>query len=115
MAGGFVYMMSNRRYGTLYVGVTSDLARRAWEHREGVVPGFTRTYALHRLVWYEAHSAIQGAIQREHNMKHWPRRWKTALVDDMNPGWEDLFGQLWGRLEVNPAWLPSIDGSADLN
>jgi len=89
--GGFVYIMANKRYGTTYVGVTSDLPRRVWEHREGVVPGFTQRYALHHLVWYEAHETIQSAIQREHNMKHWRRQWKTALVDAMNPDWQDLY------------------------
>ena len=90
----YVYIMSNKRYGTIYVGVTSDLARRVWEHREGVIPGFTRDHGLHQLVWYEVHDAIITAIQREHNIKHWPRRWKTALVDAMNPAWEDLYEQL---------------------
>ena len=90
----YVYMMSNKRYGTLYVGVTNDVVRRAWEHREGVLPGFTSRYGLHDLVWYEEHASIVEAIQREHNLKHWPRRWKTALVDAMNPNWDDLFPTL---------------------
>lgn len=87
-------MMSNRRYGTLYVGVTSDLVRRAWEHREGILPGFTSRYSLRELVWYEHHESIVAAIQREHNIKHWPRRWKTGLVDRMNPEWNDLYPML---------------------
>ena len=87
----YVYIMSNKRYGTIYVGVTSDIVRRAWEHREGIYPGFTDRYGLHDLVWYEVHESIIDAIKREHAMKHWPRRWKTALVDAMNPQWEDLF------------------------
>ena len=91
---GYVYIMANGRYGTIYVGVTSDLARRAWKHREGILPGFTRRHHLHDLVYYELHDAITGAIQREHNMKHWPRRWKTALVDGMNPDWDDLYATL---------------------
>jgi putative endonuclease len=92
--GGCVYIMANKRYGTIYVGVTADLARRTWEHREGVLPGFTRRYNVHELVYYEMHGTITGAIQREHNMKHWPRRWKTALVDGMNPYWDDLYPTL---------------------
>jgi putative endonuclease len=90
----YVYMMSNKRYGTLYVGVTGDLPRRVWEHREGRLPGFTKRYGLTMLVYCEAHDSISAAIQREHNIKHWPRRWKTELVDAMNPEWRDLYGDL---------------------
>ena len=86
--GAYVYIMSNKRYGTIYVGY------RAWEHREEMLPGFTSRYHLHDLVWFEEHGSIVEAIQREHNMKHWPRRWKTALVDEMNPEWEDLYPRL---------------------
>jgi putative endonuclease len=89
--GAYVYIMANKRYGTIYVGVTSDLVRRTWEHREGIIPGFTSRYSLHELVYYEMHGSIVEAIQREHNLKHWPRRWKTALVDGMNPNWDDLY------------------------
>jgi putative endonuclease len=85
------YIMANKRYGTIYVGVTTDLVRRAWEHREGILPGFTSRYKLQELVYYEIHESVVDAIQREHNMKHWPRRWKTALVDGMNPDWDDLY------------------------
>jgi putative endonuclease len=94
MDRAYVYIMSNKRYGTIYVGVTNDIVRRAWEHREGVQAGFTRRYGLKVLVWYEEHGSIIDAIQREHNMKHWPRRWKTKLVDEMNPEWSDLFPTL---------------------
>jgi putative endonuclease len=87
-------MMAGKRYGTIYVGVTSDLSRRAWEHKEGIVPGFTRRYRVHDLVWFEWHDTIEGAIQREHNLKHWPRRWKTQLVDSVNPEWNDLYPAL---------------------
>ncbi len=89
--GGFVYIMATKRYGTIYVGVTSDLPRRVWQHKNNVVPGFTKTYKVHDLVYYEAHDRIETAIQREHNLKHWPRRWKTALIDGMNPDWNDLY------------------------
>ena len=94
MQGRWVYIVANRRDGTLYVGVTSDLARRAWEHREGVLHGFTRKYRLKRLVWVEHHEDIRTAIQRERNIKHWPRAWKLDLILTQNPEWSDLFNQL---------------------
>jgi putative endonuclease len=94
MKGGWVYIVTNRPNGTLYVGVTSDLARRAWEHREGVADGFTKRYALKRLVFFEHHSDMRSAIQREKNMKHWPRTWKVRQILAQNPGWEDLYNLL---------------------
>ena len=94
MAGGWVYIVTNRPNGTLYVGVTSDLPRRIWEHREGVIDGFTRRYGLKRLVWCEAHETIQSAIQREKTMKHWPRAWKVRLILAANPEWADLYDRL---------------------
>ena len=94
MLGGWVYIVTNRPNGALYVGVTSDLARRLWEHREGVADGFTKKYGLKRLVWAERHDDIQSAIQREHNLKHWPRAWKVQLILAGNPGWNDLHDQL---------------------
>jgi putative endonuclease len=94
MNGAWVYIMTNRPNGTLYTGVTSDLARRVWEHREGMAEGFTKRYGLKRLVYFEAHSKIQSAIQREHNMKHWPRTWKVRLILAANPRWDDLYDQL---------------------
>jgi putative endonuclease len=89
--GGWVYMMTNRPNGTLYVGVTSDLERRAGEHREGLIEGFTRRYGLKRLVYAERHEDIRTAIQRERNMKHWPRAWKLDLILQQNPDWNDLY------------------------
>lgn len=91
---GWVYIMANKRYGTLYVGVTSDLPRRVWEHRTHVIPGFTSRYQLQMLVYYEPYQSISDAIQREKNIKHWPRRWKTELVDSTNPNWDDLYWSL---------------------
>ena len=88
--GGWVYIMTNRPNGTLYVGVTSDLARRVYEHREGLIDGFTKRYGLKRLVYFEPFDSIKDAIQRESNMKHWPRAWKARLILDANPGWADL-------------------------
>ena len=92
--GGWVYIMSNRRNGTLYVGVTSGLSRRVWEHREGLIDGFTKRYALKRLVYYEWHDDIRLAIERETTMKHWPRAWKVRLIHGMNPDWDDLYDTL---------------------
>jgi putative endonuclease len=89
-----VYMMASRRYGTIYIGVASDLARRAWEHREGLIPGFTKRYGCKRLVWYEPHESIVVAIQREKSMKRWPRDWKTNLIERENPHWTDLYDTL---------------------
>jgi len=94
MAGGFVYIMSNRRDGILYVGVTNDLMRRAYEHRSGLVKGITQRYGLKRLVYFEAFDDIRLAIQREKAMKHWPRAWKVRLINGFNQGWDDLFDPL---------------------
>ena len=94
MPGGWVYIMTSRPNGILYVGVTSDIARRAWEHREGIVDGFTKQYGLKRLVYAERHEDIRIAIQREHNIKHWPRAWKVRLIVADNPDWDDLYDRL---------------------
>ena len=91
---GWVYMMSNRRNGTLYVGVTDDLARRAWEHRSGAIEGFTRKYGLKKLVFAEAHDDMRTARQREQNIEHWPRAWKVRLIHGLNPEWDDLYDTL---------------------
>jgi putative endonuclease len=86
--------MTNRPNGTLYTGVTNDLARRSWEHRDGVVDGFTKRYGLKRLVYAERHDDICSAIQREKTMKHWPRAWKVRLILTDNPDWDDLYDRL---------------------
>ena len=86
--------MTNRPFGTLYIGVTSDNARRAWEHREAERPGFTSRYALNRLVYAERHEDIVTAIRRETSLKRWPRGWKLDLIESRNPGWEDLFERI---------------------
>ena len=80
MKGGWVYILTNRPNGILYVGVTNDLIRRVYEHRTGAVPGFTKRYGLKSLVYFEAYDEIQTAIQREHTMKHWSRTWKVRLI-----------------------------------
>jgi putative endonuclease len=89
--GGWVYIMTNRPSGTLYVGVTNDIARRAWEHRDGSGSGFTARYGLTRLVYIERHEDIETAIRREKRLKHWPRSWKLDLIETGNPGWDDLY------------------------
>ena len=88
---GYVYMLCNKRYGTLYVGVTSDLVKRVWEHKQHVVPGFTTKYAVDRLVWFENHESIEEAITREKQIKEWRRGWKVNLIQAMNPEWRDLY------------------------
>ena len=94
MAGGWIYFVSNRPDGILYTGVTGDLPRRAYEHREGLVKGFSKRYGLKRLVYYERFDDIRDAIQREKNIKHWPRAWKVRLLQTMNPNWDDLYDTL---------------------
>ncbi|MCK7473552.1 MAG: GIY-YIG nuclease family protein [Rhodopseudomonas palustris] len=91
MAGGYVYVLTNWPNGILYVGVTSDLVRRVYQHREGFVDGFTKRYGLKRLVYFEHFEDIRTAIQREHNIKHWPRAWKVRMILATNPSWDDLF------------------------
>jgi putative endonuclease len=90
MKPGYVYIMANRKNGTIYIGVTSDLVKRVWEHRNGVVPGFTKRYGCKLLVWYEAFDDIQQARQRELQMKEWNRAWKIRLIEETNLDWEDL-------------------------
>jgi len=91
MRGGWVYIVTNKPNGILYVGVTSDIGRRAFEHRSGMIDGFTKRYGLNRLVYMERFEDIRGAIQREKNIKHWPRAWKAQLILAQNPDWRDLF------------------------
>jgi putative endonuclease len=86
--------MTKRVYGTLYVGVTNDLGRRAWEHREGLLEGFTKKYQLKLLVYYEAFDSIADAIHREKRLKHWNRAWKVALIEQLNASWDDLYSTL---------------------
>jgi putative endonuclease len=89
-----VYILSNRRYGVLYVGVTDNLIRRASEHRQKFVPGFTSTYGVIRLVYFETYSSILEARAREHSLKRWRRAWKLKLLDQFNPEWRDLADEL---------------------
>ena len=94
MASGICYIMTNRLRGVLYTGVTTDIGRRAWEHREGLIDGFTSRYGLTRLVFYEEYPLFMDAVQREKNIKHWSRRWKIELIEKVNPKWDDLFETL---------------------
>lgn len=94
MKCGYVYIMASKRNGTLYIGVTSDLVKRAWEHREGVVAGFTRKHGCKLLVWYEVQSDLQEARRRELQMKKWKRQWKLRSIELMNPDWQDLYATL---------------------
>src|SRR5438309_7279889 len=87
----WVYVMASRRNGTLYIGVTNDIVRRTWEHREGLLPGFTRNYNVKMLVWYEPFENISAAIHREDRLKKWKRRWKLELIEQRNPQWRDLY------------------------
>ena len=91
---GYTYILASKKGGTLYTGVTSDLPRRVWEHREGLTPGFTSLYGVKRLVWYEEFSWVIDAIAREKAIKSWPRAWKIALIEEQNPDWRDLTSQL---------------------
>ena len=86
-----VYMLASRRLGTLYVGVTSDLIKRIWQHRQDSARGFTRRYRVHDLVWFEQHGAMLDAIAREKAIKEWKRDWKIALIEQTNPEWRDLY------------------------
>lgn len=92
----FVYIMTNRKGGTLYIGVTNDLARRGYEHREKMQKGFTEKYNLDRLVYYESYPTAQEAIAREKAMKKWNRAWKIRRIEEMNPDWRDLYEELNG-------------------
>ena len=86
----FVYIVASKRNGTLYIGMTDDLLKRVWQHRTGVVPGFTRDYGVKTLVWYETHESRKSAIVRERRMKKWNRAWKLDLIEKQNPDWIDL-------------------------
>jgi putative endonuclease len=92
----FVYILASRPGGTLYVGVTNELVRRAYEHRNHLVKGFTSEYNVTRLVYFEIHATAYAAIQREKNIKHWPRVWKTRLIAQHNPAWRDLYDEIAG-------------------
>ena len=91
-----VYILASKRNGTLYAGVTSDLIKRVWQHKNNLVEGFTKRYGVHQLVWYELHDNMQSAIEREKRIKDWKRKWKLDLIESMNPNWTDLYHELIG-------------------
>ncbi|MEO0560438.1 MAG: GIY-YIG nuclease family protein, partial [Bacteroidota bacterium] len=101
---GFVYLLASRPNGTLYLGVTSDLVRRAGEHRTGVIDGFSSMYGIRQLVWFERHEDIQDAIVREKRLKKWNRAWKLRLVRESNPTWRDL----WDELTSHPGEVAAM-------
>jgi putative endonuclease len=94
MKAGYVYIMASGRNGTLYIGVTSDLVQRVWQHRTGMVPGFTRKHGCKLLVWYEVYDDLQEARLRELQMKKWKRLWKLSTIEQVNPDWLDLYPTL---------------------
>ena len=87
----YVYILASERNGTLYIGVTSDLVKRVWEHKSDFVEGFTKQHQVHTLVWYEMHGNMESAITREKQLKEWKRQWKVELIEKSNPYWNDLY------------------------
>lgn len=91
---GYVYIMASRRNGTIYIGVTSDLPKRVWEHRTGIIGGFTKKHGCKLLVWFQAFDSLDSARHRELQMKEWRRAWKLRVIEQMNPEWNDLYSSL---------------------
>jgi len=89
-----VYLLASKRNGTLYIGVTSDLVKRVWEHKNDIFEGFTKRYNVHNLVWYEIHENMESAIVREKRLKGWKRKWKLELIEKNNPDWKDLYNTI---------------------
>jgi putative endonuclease len=89
-----VYILASRRNGTLYIGVTSNLVKRVWEHKNNLIEGFTKRYRVHHLVWYELHQTMDSAITREKRLKNWKRKWKLELIESNNPNWADLYNTI---------------------
>ena len=90
----YVYIMANKRNGTLYIGMTDNLARRVWEHRDGTIDGFTKAYDVKVLVWFEEHPSRESAFTRERQMKKWSRHWKLQAIEGRNPEWRDLWEEI---------------------
>jgi putative endonuclease len=90
----FVYILASKRNGTLYIGMTDNLARRVWEHQAGVTAGFTKKYGVKTLVWYEMHESRETAFERERQLKKWNRVWKLEMIEKLNPAWRDLTAEL---------------------
>jgi len=89
-----VYILASKRNGTLYIGMTSDLVKRIWQHKNNMVEGFTKRYGVHQLIWYELHENMKSAIEREKRMKGWKRKWKLELIESMNASWQDLYNTI---------------------
>ena len=89
-----VYLLASKRNGTLYTGVTSNLVKRVWQHKNNLTEGFTSKYGVHTLVWYEMHETMISAIQREKTIKNWKRAWKIKTIEELNPNWRDLYREL---------------------
>jgi putative endonuclease len=90
----YVYIMASQRHGTLYVGATTDLIKRIWEHKNKFVPGFTERYDVNQLVYYEVHQTIMEAARREKRFKNWCRQWKIEMIEKFNPAWRDLYDEI---------------------
>ena len=89
-----VYMLASAPNGTLYIGVTSDLVKRVWQHKEGLADGFSKQYGIKTLVWFELQGSAEAAINREKQLKKWNRAWKIKLIEEKNPLWQDLYGEI---------------------
>ena len=98
-----VYILASVRNGTLYIGVTSDLVKRIWQHRNNCVPGFTEHHCVHTLVFYEMHACMESAIVREKRLKKWNRLWKLRLIEEQNPQWRDLWADIIGSAGSPPS------------
>lgn len=96
----YVYLLVSQRNGTLYIGVTSNLIQRIWQHREGLAEGFTKKYQVKTLVWYEQHATMESAIAREKALKKWRRAWKLKLIEETNPQWLDLWPEINGETKL---------------
>ena len=92
----YVYIMASRRNGTLYIGISSNLVQRVWQHKNNMVEGFTEKYNVKHLVYYEVHESAESAITREKQIKKWRRKWKLRLIEEQNPQWEDLYSKISG-------------------
>jgi putative endonuclease len=94
MEESYVYILASRRNGTLYVGSTTDLVKRIWEHKKKIIPGFTTKYNVNQLVYYEIHQNIIEAARRERRLKNWCRKWKLNIIEQLNPSWRDLYDEI---------------------
>jgi len=94
MNQSYVYILASKKNGTLYIGVTSDLVKRCYEHKKDLIDGFTKKYQVHTLVYYETHNDIREAIKREKQLKKWNRDWKVRIIEDNNPEWLDLYDEI---------------------